>query len=210
MIEFLWLLFSSSFWLVKALFFVGWYVARWATWLLLPLGAVIAGLGCRQANAGLFSWFARDTSKLEAANRALQSAAEVTNEAARLQADQNIRVAEAITAMSTERAQLVGHLQHLGELATQDSQWAAALSTFGPVLIATAVLAVGALALWLASTDQACDATLAEVLVEGVVGEHGRLNLGLLNRDSPGPHMLLPKNLQENDSTQPTDEGMPF
>jgi hypothetical protein len=210
MIEFLWLLFSSSLWLVKALFLVGWYIARWATWLLWPLGAAIAGLGCRQANAGWFGWFAQDTSKLEAANRALHAAAEVANEAARLQADQNIRVAEAITAMSTERAQLVGHLQHLGELATQDSQWAAALSMFGPVLIATAVLAVGALALWLASRDQACDATLAEVLVESVVNQHGQLNLGTLNHDSPGPHLLLPEKFQADDSTQPTDEGMPF
>ena len=220
MTAFLWLAFTSSFWFLKFLFLAGWFVARWATWLLWPVGMLVAsvgallGLGCRQANAGWFGWLGNDTRKLEAANRAVHAAAEVVNESARLQADQNVAISEAITALSTERAQLAGHLQHIGELATQDSQWAAALTAFSPVLVAVAVLAVGALAHWLAYREHAGDAELAEVLVESVTSEHGRLNLGLFNSsDTPGPQMLLPGDAQHVSSTPttPNDEGgLPF
>jgi hypothetical protein len=216
MTAFLWLVFTSSFWFLKFLFLAGWFVARWATWLLWPVGALVAGLGallglgCRQASAGWFGWLGTDTTKLEAANRAVHAAAEVVNESARLQADQNVAISEAITALSSERAQLAGHLQHIGEIAQQDSQWAAALTAFSPVLVAVAVLAVGALALWLAYREHTGDAELAEVLVESVTSEHGRLNLGFFNSsDTPGPHLLLPGDAQQVSSTPttPHDEG---
>ena len=220
MTAFLWLAFTSSFWFLKFLFLAGWFVTRWATWLLWPVGMLVAGLGalcglgCRQANAGWFGWLARDTTKLEAANRAVHAAAEVVNESARLQADQNVAISEAITALSSEHAQIAGHLQHIGEIAQQDSQWAAALTAFSPVLVAVAVLSVGALALWLAYRDHAGDAELAEVLVESVTSEHGRLNLGMFNSsDTPGPHVLLPGDAQQVSSTNttPNDEGgLPF
>jgi len=216
----LWLVFTSSFWLLKFLFLSGWFVARWATWLLWPVGALVAGLGamlglgCRQASAGWFGWLGNDTRKLEAANRAVHATAEVVNESARLQADQNVAISEAITALSSERAQLAGHLQLISEITTQDSQWAAALTTFGPVLVAVAVLAVGALALWLAYREHAGDAELAEALVESVTSEHGRLNLGMFrNSDTPGPHVLLPGDAQQVSSTPTTnnEEGeLPF
>jgi hypothetical protein len=86
MTAFLWLAFTSSFWFLKCLFLAGWFVARWATWLLWPVGMLVAGLGalcglgCRQANAGWFSWLGTDTTKLEAANRAVHAAAEGLNE----------------------------------------------------------------------------------------------------------------------------------
>jgi hypothetical protein len=220
MTAFLWLVFTSSFWFLKFLFLAGWFVARWATWLLWPVGMLVAGLGalcglgCRQASAGWFDWLGNDNRKLEAANRAVHAAAEVVNESARLQADQNIAISEAITALSSERAQLPGHLQHIGELAGRDSQWAAALTAFSPVLVAVAVLAVGALALWLAYREHAGDAELAEVLVESVTSEHGRLNLGMFSSsDTPGPHVLLPGDAQQVSSTNttPNDEGgLPF
>jgi len=220
MTAFLWLVFTSSFWFLKFLFLAGWLVARWATWLLWPVGALVAGLGalcglgCRQANAGWFGWLGNDTTKLEAANRAVHAAAEVVNESARLQADQNVAISEAITALSSERAQLAGHLQHIGEIAQQDSQWAAALTAFSPVLVAVAVLAVGALALWLAYREHAGDAELAEVLVESVTSEHGRLNLGVFrSSDTPGPQMLLPGDAQQISSTPATPNdagGLPF
>jgi hypothetical protein len=79
-----------------------------------PVGALVTGLGtlcglgCRQASAGWFGWLRNDTKKLEAANRAVHAAAEVVNESARLQADQNVAISEAITALSSERAQLAG------------------------------------------------------------------------------------------------------
>jgi hypothetical protein len=221
MTAFLWLVFTSSFYFLKFLFLAGWFVARWATWLLWPVGALVAGLGalcglgCRQASAGWFGWLGNDTRKLEAANRAVHAAAEVVNESARLQADQNVAIYEAITALSSERAQLAGHLQQISEIATQDSQWAVALTTFGPVLVAVAVLAVGALALWLAYREHAGDSELAEVLVESVTSEHGRLSLGFFNStsDTPGPHVLLLGDAQPVSST-PTNNndegGLPF
>ena len=218
MTAFLWLAFTSSFWFLKFLFLAGWFVARWTAWLLWP-GILIAsvgaflGLGCRQASAGWFGWLARDTTKLEAANRAVHAAAEVVNESARLQADQNVAISEAITALSTERAQLAGHLQHIGEMTAQDSRWAAALTAFSPVLVAVAVLALGGLALWLAYREHAGDAELAEVLVESVTSEHGRLNLGFFSTsNTPGPHMLLPGDTQQvSSTTTPNDEGgLPF
>ena len=219
MTAFLWLVFMSSFWFLKFLFLAGWFVARWTAWLLWP-GILIAsvgaflGLGCRQASAGWFGWLGNDTTKLEAANRAVHAAAEVVNESARLQADQNIAISEAIAALSTERAQLAGHLQHIGEIGQQDSQWAAALTAFSPVLVAVAVLSVGALALWLAYREHAGDSELAEVLVESVTSEHGRLSLGFFNSsDTPRPQMLLPGDAQHVSSTPttPNDEGgLPF
>jgi hypothetical protein len=103
----------------------------------------------------------------------------------------------------------------IGELAAQDSQWAAALTAFSPVLVAVAVLAVGGLALWLAYREHAGDSELAEVLVESVTSEHGRLSLGFFNNtsDTPGPHALLPGDTQQVSSTPttPNDEGgLPF
>jgi hypothetical protein len=220
MTAFLWMLLTSSYWSLNLLFFTGWFVARWIAWLVWPgiliagIGAIL-GLGCRQASAGWFGWLARDTTKLEAANRAVHAAAEVVNESARLQADQNVAISEAITALSSERAQLAGHLQHIGEIAQQDSQWAAALTAFSPLLVAVAVLAIGALALWLAYREHAGDSELAEVLVESVTSEHGRLNLGFFNSpsDTPGPQMLLPGDAQQVSSTTSTNNdegGLPF
>jgi hypothetical protein len=219
MTAFLWMLLTSSYCSLNLLFATGWFVARWIAWLVWPgifiaaIGAML-GLGCRQANAGWFGWLGTDTRKLEAANRAVHAAAEVVNESARLQADQNVAITEAITALSTERAQLAGHLQHIGEIAQQDSRWAAALTAFSPVLVAVAVLAVGALALWLAYREHAGDAELAEVLVESVTSEHGRLNLGFFNSsDTSGPHVLLPADAQQVSSTTSTNNdegGFPF
>ena len=68
--------------------------------------------------------------------------------------------------------------------------------------------------LWLAYREHAGDAELAEVLVESVTSEHGRLNLGFFNSsDTPGPQMLLPGDAQQVSSTAttPNDEGgLPF
>jgi hypothetical protein len=192
---FLWLVFATSFWFLKFLFLAGWFVARWATWLLWPVGMLVAGvgallgLGCRQANApaGSAGWAPGHHASSKPPTEAVHAAAEVVNESARLQADQNIAISEAITALSSERAQLAGHLRLIGELAVQDSQWAAALTAFSPVLVAVAVLAVVALALWLAYREHAGDSELAEVLVESVTSEHGRLNLWHLQQQQRHP-----------------------
>ena len=225
MTAFLWLVLMSSVWLLKFVLITGWFAFRLSTWLLWPLGALVAGLGallglgCTPAHAGLFDWLARDNTRLEAANRAVHAAAEVVNDAARLQADQNIAISEAIAALSSERSQIAGYLQHIGELTTRDSQWAAALTTLGPVLIVVAVLAVGALALWLAYRNHSGDTELAEVLIESVTSRNPELNLGFFNHSSsdiPGPRSLLPGHFPHVSSTTHTttsnnDEGgFPF
>jgi hypothetical protein len=38
-------LLSATFWTIKALFFSGWFLARWITYLTWPLWAAIVGLG---------------------------------------------------------------------------------------------------------------------------------------------------------------------
>lgn len=108
------------------------------------------------AQAGWFSWIWGDdkaNQHLESANRALETAAQVVNESSRQQADQNIRVLEAIGALSNERTELAAHLDHLAVMAARDSEWAAALTMAGPVLLAVSALSIAGLALWLAYRD---------------------------------------------------------
>jgi hypothetical protein len=127
--------------------------------------AASCGFLTSPANAGWFDWFGRDQ-KLERANTALQSAAEVVNHSAKLQADQNIQVLEAVQALSRERMQLAGYLQKLGQFTAEDSQLAAAVTLLGPLLIAVAVLAVGAYALRIALRDEPTSASaLLEMLM---------------------------------------------
>jgi hypothetical protein len=133
---------------------------------------VLAVLFANPADAG---WFTRKPDPaLEAANRALTQAAETANEAARIQGDQNIRIAEAITQLSGERAQLAGHLESLREFAARDSAWAAALSAMGPVIVVALVLAVGGVALWLVTRSGPADAELVDVLLDEVTGDGPR------------------------------------
>lgn len=104
------------------------------------------------AHAGWFSWLWADdkaNQHLESANRALETAAQVVNESSRQRADQNIRVLEAIGVLSNERTELATHLDHLAVMAARDSEWAAALTMAGPVLLAVSALIVAGLALWL-------------------------------------------------------------
>jgi hypothetical protein len=132
----------------------------------------LTGLLTNSADAG---WFTRKPDPaIEAANRALQQAAQTANDSARLQADQNIRIAEAISQLSGERAQLAGHLESLREFAARDSAWAAALSAVGPVLVVAIALAVGGVALWLVTRSGPADAQLVDVLLDEVTSENPR------------------------------------
>ena len=133
---------------------------------------VLTGLLTDSADAG---WFTRKPDPaIEAANRALQQAAETANDSARLQADQNIRIAEAISQLSGERAQLAGHLERLRDFSTRDSAWAAALESSGPTIVVALVLAVGGVALWLATRSGPADAQLVDVLLDEVTSENPR------------------------------------
>ena len=145
-----------------------------------------------QADAG---WFTRKPDPaMEAANRALTQAAETANETARIQGEQNIRIAEAITQLSGERAQLAGHLESLREFAARDSAWAAALSAVAPVLVVALVLAVGGVALWLVTRSGPADAQLVDVLLDEVTGDGPRW----LGAGPTLPHVpLLQDDLEE-------------
>ena len=133
---------------------------------------VLTSLLSNSADAG---WFTKKPDPaIEAANRALQHAAQTANESARLQADQNIRIAEAITQLSGERTQLAGHLERLRDFTARDSAWAAALDSFGPTLVVALVLAVGGVALWLVTRSGPADAQLVDVLLDEVTSESPR------------------------------------
>jgi hypothetical protein len=129
----------------------------------------LTGLLADPASAG---WFTRKPDPaIEAANRALEQAAQNANESARLQADQNIRIAEAISQLSSERTQLAGHLERWRDFSARDSAWAAALESFGPTIVVALVLAVGGMALWLVTRSGPADAQLVSVLLDEVTSE---------------------------------------
>ncbi len=133
---------------------------------------VLTGLLTNPADAG---WFTRKPDPaIEAANRALEHAAQTANESARLQADQNIRIAEAISQLSSERTVLAGHVERWRDFIARDSAWAAALESFGPTVVVALVLAVGGLALWLVTRSGPADAQLVNVLLDEVTSENPR------------------------------------
>jgi len=161
-------------WLVKFFFLSGWSLVKAALWLFSPvwlitaIAGAISGCLATPAKAGWFSW--GPDPKIEAANQALQRAAQIATEAAQTQASQQGQLLAAVEALSNERTQLAGHLQTLGEMAARDSAWAAALQAAGPVLIAVAVLAFGCAATWMLTRAADHDADIATMLVEEIAG----------------------------------------
>jgi hypothetical protein len=119
------------------------------------LGFLIAT--AQSAEAGWFSWlWGSDTRHLERSLAVAQEAARVASQAAEAQAQQaeahaqqNARLAETLGQLSSERTNLADHISALTVLGLKDSQWAAALSATGPVLVCITVLLVAGLALWL-------------------------------------------------------------
>ena len=128
------------------------------------VGAITALL-TGPAQAG---WFWGPDPKVEAANRALERAAQVATEAARTQSSQQSQLLAAIEALSSERAQVAGQFGRLGEMAARDSAWAAALQAAGPVLVAVVVLALGCAAMWMVTRASDQDSELATVLVDEI------------------------------------------
>jgi hypothetical protein len=130
----------------------------WPVWLALALIGFMAATA-QPAQAGWFDWiWGSDSAQLERAAEIAQEAARVTSASAQAhaqqsaaQATQNSRVAELLSHLSEERQGLAGYLTTLAELGLQDSQWAAALSATGPVVVSTGILIVAALALWTVS-----------------------------------------------------------
>jgi hypothetical protein len=168
----------------------------WPGWILvLVLGWCFAS--AESAHAGWFSWLWGDSEKaaqqeaiyrLETANHALQSAAEVVNESSRQQADQNVQLLSAIQTLSNERTELAGYLERILAFSSRDSQWAAALNLAAPVLLAVSVLLVAAVALWITHGSQPDDdatAVLDVLLLEDLQHEARQ---GTSGHITIGPH----------------------
>lgn len=193
-------LLSWSAGLFKFLFLASWSLVKSFLWVFSPLWlwAVIIGVisGCLTTPAKaswLSSWWEPDpkvTAAVQAAqeasaraahlaaelsasrqaNEALALAASIANEAAKAQANQHSNIAEAITALSSERTQLAARLGDFTEVLRQDSAWAAALQAAGPGLIAVAVLILGCAAIWMVTRSSDRDGQLAAVLVDEITG----------------------------------------
>lgn len=158
-----------GFVVVRLVMFLAWLF--WPVWIVaMALGWFFMATKSAHAESSWLGWLwgSSDQAKiqsLEAANRALHSAAQVANEAAKHQADQNVHVLEAIQALSSERTELANHLGQLSAMALRDSQWAAALNVAGPVLIVIGVLMVIGLALWLTHKSEVSDSDVLDMLL---------------------------------------------
>jgi hypothetical protein len=102
--------------------------ARWPAWVMAAAVGAITALLTAPAQAG---WFWGPDPKVEAANRALERAAQIATEAARTHSGQQSQLLAAIEALSSERTQIAGQFGRLGEMAARDSAWAAALQQPG-------------------------------------------------------------------------------
>ena len=170
----IWLLTLPIILLIQAGRVLGWAFSRSAALIAGLIAVLTLAVAAAPAEAGWFSWLWGDDNSrqhLESANKALQSAAEVVNDASRQQADQNIQLLETIQVISSERTELADHLNQLAGMAARDSEWAAALSMAGPVALAVGGLVVAALALWRMQADTATtslpgDADALTLLIE--------------------------------------------
>ena len=159
-------------------------VFSWALWLMWPhwlLFSVTAFLAtsAAPAHAGWLGWlWGSDTRHLERSAELAQEAARVASEAAQAQAQQaaaqaaqNLRLAETLSQLSSERSNLADHLHSLTEMGLRDSQWAAAITASGPVLICLTVLIVAGLALWLVTRSGGRESAELAATVDLLVGE---------------------------------------
>jgi hypothetical protein len=205
-------------WLAMNFFKISWWLVRalWRRAFNVLAVLVFTSVLAAPADAG---WFIRKPDPaIEAANKALQHAAQTANESARIQADQNIRIAEAISQLSSERTQVAGHLEVLARHSAKDSAWAAALESFGPTLVVALVLAVGGVALWLVTRSGPADAQLVEVLLDEVASESPRWlaptpSRPLLRADVDTRALVAAEEYEaepEHDSIPNTTEEYPF
>lgn len=196
-----WLL-SSLIWTVLALtklvanlLFQVFVYVLWMLWPVVLAMAVLV-VSAQSAEAGWMSWlWGSNTRELERSLDVAQEAARVASQAAESQAQQavahaqqNARLAETLGQLSSERSNLADHLYSLTEMGLKDSQWAAALHAFGPVLVCVAVLLVAGLALWLANRpgEGQQDSDFAETvdLLVGELAAHSPEPAGLHGHDA--------------------------
>jgi hypothetical protein len=166
---------SWCYWIIAQGLKAAGLTLKWAAKKALPV-ALLLVFGAHNANAG---WFTRGPDpKTEAANRALERAAQIATEAARTQSSQQSQLLQAVEALSNERTHLAAHLEQLGTLAARDSAWAAALQAASPILVAIAVLALGTAAIWMVTRAGGGDSHVASMLIEEIVGSGTGLLIG--------------------------------
>jgi hypothetical protein len=203
---------SLGYWLIAKGLAAAGGPLKWAAKKSWPLALVLLALAASPASAG---WFTRGPDpKTEAANRALERAAQIAAEAASTQAQEHGRLLHAVEALSNERTHLAKHLEHLGTLASRDSAYAAAIQAAAPLLVAVAVLALGGAAIWLVTRSGSQDAELAAVLVDEITGagilgvERGEVRF---RTDSPAGIAGTSPALAQNEMPINTQEGeLPF
>ena len=150
----------------------------WPHWLIFSVTAFLA-TSAIPAHAGWLSWlWGSDTRHLERYAELAQEAARVASEAAQAQAQQaaaqaaqNSLLAETLSQLSSERSNLADHLHSLSEMGLRDSQWAAAITASGPVLICLTVLVVAGLALWLVTRTGGNESVELADTLDMLVGE---------------------------------------
>jgi hypothetical protein len=188
--------------LLAALLRLAVWLVRPAFWLLSGV-CIVTVLTSSPVSAG---WLWGPDPKVEAANHALERAAQIATEAARTQSSQQAQFLAAVEALANERTHLAGHLTQLSEMAKQDSAWASALFSAGPVLVSVAVLSLAGLAIWLTTRAGSHDAELASVLVDELAGTNPAL---LVSQSFTGHSRSL--NYEANRHISPTpEEEMPF
>ncbi len=166
---------SWCYWIIAQGLKAAGLTLKWAATKALPV-ALLLSFGAHHVNAG---WFTRGPDpKTEAANRALERAAQIATEAARTQSSQQSQLLQAVEALSNERTHLAAHLEQLGTLAARDSAWAAALQAASPILVAIAVLALGTAAIWMVTRAGGGDSHVASMLIEEIVGSGTGLLIG--------------------------------
>ena len=139
-------------------------LVAWVLWILWPILVLAGALGLAIASAtpceaGWMDWLWGENQDAEKLRRAADLAGESARIAGQVaaaqaqhaseQARQNTQVAEMLKELSSERQEYSRQLESLAGLAMRDSEWAAALSATGPLIICVAVLVVAGLALWL-------------------------------------------------------------
>ena len=201
--------------LLRFMFWLGWLFPLAFLWLLRPafwvlsVSLVLAVLAPRPVLAG-WLWDTPPDPKIEAANQALERAAQIATEAARTQSGQQGQLLSAVEALSSERTHLAGHLQALSELAHRDSAWASAVHAAVPMLVASCVLGVAALAIWLTARAGDSDAQLASVLVDEFANPDSPLLIGPKSVKPKGQIPALKYEASSSSDSNIHEQEMPF
>lgn len=199
----------GSLWVLATLFKT---LFSWLASILWPLVLLAGTLGllissAKPCEAGWMDWLWGENQDAEKLRRAADLAGESARIAGQVaaaqaqhaseQARQNTQVAEMLKELSVERQEYSRHLESLAGLAMRDSEWAAALTATGPLIICVAVLAIAGLALWIvmrpgAGAGQGSGAGAgyeASLAMDMLVEELARAQVGSQGTSFAEPHV---------------------